>query len=113
MDEHAHTRIDRWIRFVLVAGMAVSVATLVIGLALFALSPVAHEEVDMSLGDIASGILRGDPIAVIDLGIIFLIATPLTRVLAALVVFAADREPRYILVSLAVLALIAVAVLTG
>lgn len=115
MDEHMfrHTRVNRWIRFVLMAGMALSVITLVIGLALYALDPGASEEVDLSLGDIASGVARGDPIAVIDLGIVFLIATPLTRVVAALLVFAADREPRYIIVSLIVLALIAASILTG
>ncbi|WP_019177968.1 DUF1634 domain-containing protein [Methanomassiliicoccus luminyensis] len=115
MDEHAyrHTRLNRWTRLVLEAGMVLSVATLVLGLVLFALSPVEHQEVDMTLGEIASGIMEGNPIAVLDLGIIFLIATPLTRVVAALIVFISDREPRYVLVSLAVLALIGLAVLTG
>ncbi|MGE5379366.1 MAG: DUF1634 domain-containing protein [Candidatus Saccharibacteria bacterium] len=49
--------------------------------------------------------------AVIDLGIVMLIATPLTRVLTALAVFIVDREARFIVVSLIVLAVIAVAIL--
>jgi uncharacterized membrane protein len=111
IDEHQHTRIDRWIRTVLVGGMVLSVTVMLIGLGLFALSPTGHAEVDLALPDIAAGILRGDPIAVIDLGIVLLIATPLTRVLTALAVFLVDREVRFVLVSLLVLAIIAFAIL--
>jgi uncharacterized membrane protein len=111
MDEHQHTRIDRWVRRALVAGMVLSVTVMLIGLLLFALSPTGHEEVDLSLMEIATGIMQGNPIAVIDLGILLLIATPLTRVLTALAVFVVDREVRFVLVSLLVLAVIAFAIL--
>lgn len=111
MDQHEHTRIDRWVRFVLVWGMVLSVSVMVIGLLLYAASPDGHEEVDLSLQAIAQGIMELNPIAVIDLGIVMLIATPLTRVLTALAVFIIDREARFIVVSLIVLAVIAVAIL--
>jgi uncharacterized membrane protein len=111
IDEHDHRRIDRWIRAVLVWGMVLSVSVMLLGLLLYSISPAGHEEVDLSLQDIAAGIVAGNPIAVIDLGIVLLIATPLTRVLTALTVFLVDREWRFVLVALLVLGVIAFAVL--
>jgi uncharacterized membrane protein len=111
-DEHDHTRTDHWVQLVLRGGMVLSMSVLLIGLALFALSP-GELDTDLGPGGIADGLLRGDAIAVIDLGIVLLIATPLMRVLTTLVIFIADREPRFVLMSLVVLGVITVAVLTG
>ncbi len=113
MDGHPHTRIDRWVRAVLIWGMVLSVSVMLIGLFLYALSPTGNYEVDLSLGDIAAGIMNGNPIAVIDLGIVLLIATPLTRVVTALTVFLVDGEMRFVLVSLLVLGVITFAILVG
>lgn len=112
-DERDHTRTDRWIHLVLRWGMILSMSVMLLGLALFALSPTGHQEVDLSLGEMVDGVLEGNPIAIIDLGIIMLIATPLTRVLTTLAIFIVGREPRFILASLLVLAVISVAVLIG
>lgn len=109
---HDHNLIDRAVRGVLLGGMVLSVSVLSIGLLLYALNP-AGPEVDLPLDQIAEGVLRGDPIAIIDLGILLLIATPLTRVLTAATVFAVDREPRFVVVSLIVLGAILLAVLVG
>jgi uncharacterized membrane protein len=111
IDEHDHRRIDRWVRVVLVWGMVLSVSVMLLGLLMYALSPTGNVEVDLSLSEIASGIARGEPIAVIDLGIVLLIATPLTRVLTALTVFLVDREWRFVLISLLVLSVITLAIL--
>lgn len=112
-DKHEHSRTDHWVQLVLRWGMILSMSVLVAGLVLFVLSPGDVSESDLGLGDIADGLMRGDPIAVIDLGILMLIATPLTRVLATLVIFIADRQPRFVMLSLLVLGIIAFAVLTG
>ncbi len=112
-DERDHMRTDRWIHLVLRWGMILSMSVMLLGLALFALSPTGHQEVDLSLGEMVDGVLEGNPIAIIDLGIIMLIATPLTRVLTTLAIFIVGREPRFILASLLVLAVISVAVLIG
>ncbi len=71
------------------------------------------QEVDLSLGEIAEGVLEGDPIAILDLGILLLIATPLSRVVTAAAVFLVEREGRYALLSLLVLGMVFLAVLTG
>lgn len=70
-------------------------------------------EEDLPLDEIAEGIMAGNPIAVIDLGVLLLIATPFTRVLTAAAVFAVDREPRFVAVSLFVIAAIALAIVIG
>jgi len=109
---HEHSRIDRYVHLVLRAGMLLSISVLALGLLLYALSP-GGAQVDLSLDKIAEGVLAGNPIAVLDLGIILLILTPFTRVLTAAVVFMVDREPRFVLVSLAVIAAIVLAILAG
>lgn len=93
--------------------MIVSLTVLLLGLALYVLEPSGHEEVDLSLGKIIEGIMEGDPIAIIDLGIVLLIATPLSRVVTATAVFLVDRESRYALLSLLVLGMLILAILTG
>jgi len=94
-------------------GMIISLAVLLLGLTMYVLDPSGHEEMDLSLGEIVEGILGGNPIAIIDLGIVLLIATPLSRVVTAAAVFLVYREGRYVLLSLLVLAMLFLAVLTG
>ena len=53
-----------------------------------------------------SGIARGDPLAIIDFGILLLIATPICRVLFAVVAFAVERDRLYVAISLTVLAIL-------
>ncbi len=110
LDVHGHTRIDHWVRTVLRAGMVLSISVLVIGLLLFALNPSQSVE-SIPLGEIPREILNGNAIAVISLGILFLIATPLIRVVTALIVFSVDREPRFVATSLIVLVVLILAVL--
>ncbi len=112
MMKHRHDRLDRWIGAVLKYGMLLSLAVLLLGLALYIVEP-SGPEVDLSLPEIAQGVLRGDAIAVIDLGIVLLIATPLSRVITATVVFMVDREPRYAALSLIVLAMVSLAIFLG
>lgn len=112
-DPGDHTQTDRWVHLVLQWGMILSMSVMLLGLALLALSPGGYEEVDLSIGGIGAGIAEGNPIAVVDLGIVLLIATPLTRVLTTLVIFVVNREPRFIIASLIVLGVISLAILLG
>ncbi|MBM4237568.1 MAG: DUF1634 domain-containing protein [Euryarchaeota archaeon] len=105
--------LNKYVRFVLLAGMVLSVSTMAIGLLMYALNPHGWAEVSLSLEEIAEGLTEGNPIAVIDLGIILLIATPLVRTMTALGAFAASREMKFVAVSLIVLFVIVLAVLTG
>jgi uncharacterized membrane protein len=65
----------------------------------------------MPLSVVGEQLLGGNPYAVIQLGILLLLATPLTRVVMASVSFWLGGERRYSLMSLAVLAIILVTVL--
>jgi len=103
--------INRYIRTVLMVGMLLSVAMLIVGLIMYALTNGSWEPVPLSLGAIVSGIAQGNPIAVIDLGILLLIATPLTRVIATMVLFGLNREMRFVGVALVVLAVVGLAIL--
>jgi uncharacterized membrane protein len=52
------------------------------------------------------GIARGDPSAIIDLGILLLVATPICRVIFAVIAFAMERDRLYVAISLTVLAVL-------
>jgi uncharacterized membrane protein len=58
------------------------------------------------LGGIVAGIKVGDPAAFIQLAVLLLIATPVARVLFALIAFAIERDKLYIVVSAMVLAVL-------
>jgi uncharacterized membrane protein len=108
-----HSNINKYIRVVLIVGMILSVSVMIVGLIMFAFSDGTWEVVPLSLTQIFEGILRGNPIAVIDLGILLLIATPLTRVLAALVIFAVNKEAKFVLAATLVLVVVGIAIIVG
>lgn len=60
---------------------------------------------------LVSGIARGDASAVIELGILLLVATPICRVIFAVIGFMLERDRLYIAVSLTVLAVLLVGLL--
>jgi uncharacterized membrane protein len=59
------------------------------------------------------GIAHGDPAAIIDLGILLLVATPIARVIFAVVGFAIERDRLYVAISLTVLAVLLFGMLRG
>jgi uncharacterized membrane protein len=59
------------------------------------------------------GISRGDAAAIIELGILLLIATPICRVIFAVVGFAIERDRLYVAISLTVLAVLLYGMLRG
>jgi uncharacterized membrane protein len=52
------------------------------------------------------GIAHGDASAIIELGMLLLVATPICRVIFAVVAFAAERDRLYVAISVAVLAVL-------
>ena len=104
----ASQRMNRTMYLVLVTGMVLSFSIMTIGLVMYALNPT--EGTTLSLDKIVDGIVHGNPIAVIDLGIVILIATPLVRVMAAGLTFGMERDYRFVGISAFVLAMILLAV---
>jgi len=107
----ADAQLSRYVKYALRGGMFVSLALLIMGLALFALSPSSGSTTVLGPLEAINSILNGEPLGVISLGILFLIATPLVGVIASLSVFLKAREWRFVLVALAVLAVALLAVL--
>ena len=62
---------------------------------------------------IFSGVIHGKGQAIIQLGIIILIATPILRVIFAVIAFALEKDRLYTLISLIVLFIILASMLTG
>ena len=58
------------------------------------------------VGGVMSGVVSGDPAAIIQLAVLLLIATPVARVVFALIAFGIERDKLYIAVSAAVLAVL-------
>ncbi|MHB8566505.1 MAG: DUF1634 domain-containing protein [Nitrososphaerales archaeon] len=56
-----------------------------------------------SVGAISSGLLTAKPFAIIQLGVLVLLATPVLRVSASLVLFAAEKDKAFVLITLFVL----------
>lgn len=101
-------RLNRTMYLVLITGTILSFGTLVVGLIMYAISPT--DGTTLPLDKILDGIVRGNPIAIIDLGIILLIATPLVRIIAAGISFGLDKDYRFVGIAIFVLAMIILAV---
>jgi uncharacterized membrane protein len=101
--------LNRRVRLVLVVGMWLSMLLLIVGLLWFVVAP-SNGEIVFGPAQAIDSILQGDPIGLISLGILCLIATPLVRVLTALAVFAQTKEWKFVLVSVLVLAIITLAI---
>ncbi len=66
-----------------------------------------------SLAVVLTGVLHGQPVAVIDLGVLLLILTPVLRVALAAVFFALHGDLRYTLISGVVLLLLILGFILG
>ncbi len=93
-------------------GMLLSLTMMVTGLVL-GLATGVREVAVLPLERIPSGLLDLDPLAYLTLGILLLIATPLTRVLGALCVFIQERDKKFVLISLVVLSMVTLAIVLG
>ncbi len=67
---------------------------------------VPHGTFPVSLSSLASGLARAQPYAIIELGVILLIATPVSRVSMSVFLFAAEGNRKYVAITAIVLALL-------
>lgn len=67
---------------------------------------VPHGTFDISLADLFSGLLSLQPYSVIELGIIVLLATPVTRVVISVFLFAAEGDRLYVYITVIVLTML-------
>jgi uncharacterized membrane protein len=110
---HVMDPVERTVRRILIAGIAVSVALMAIGLVLGALDGDGLPSGVVPLARLASRLGDADPAAYLSLGLIVLIATPFVRVAASIVVFALEGDRRYTLITAVVLGIMCVSVVLG
>jgi uncharacterized membrane protein len=101
---------EQAVGLVLAVGVYGSVGLMVIGALLAALQPPPTQALN-GPGAILTGLLQGRGLALVQLGIALLIATPVLRVVASVVSFARRRDWAFVLITLTVLTLLACSVL--
>jgi uncharacterized membrane protein len=74
---------------------------------------VSNRPFPHNLTGVAQGLSSGDPLAIIALGLLILLATPVLRVAVSIVAFALERDWRYTVITSLVLAILIVSFLLG
>ena len=67
---------------------------------------VPHDNIDVTPSGLLSGLVGFAPFSWIELGVIVLILTPVSRVLVSVFLFAAERDKLYVLITAVVLTLL-------
>jgi len=106
------------IGWVLQAGVILSAAVIAIGLLLMALqpdtfAPAQLQQFPHTFAQVATGVPALRPQAVIALGLLLLIATPVLRVAVSLVTFAVERDWRFVVITLLVLLILLFSIFFG
>jgi len=111
----ASTTVISWI---LQGGVIISSTFIVFGLCLLptragGLSPQRVLDFPRTVADVWNGLLIFRPQSIIVVGLILLIATPVVRVAVSVVAFALERDYRYVVITLVVLAILILSFLLG
>ena len=69
--------------------------------------------IDRNAGGIVKGMLQGRALSIVQFGILLLIATPIARVVLALIGFALERDRTYVLITAIVLSVLIFSVVAG
>jgi uncharacterized membrane protein len=100
---------------VLVDGMILSSALYVVGIILFLLQNPVQATIThyQNLSDFISGLVAYRSAAVLTLATVVLIATPITRVFISILTFAANRNLKYVAVTVIVFLILLTSILLG
>jgi uncharacterized membrane protein len=101
------------IGWILRGGAILSAAIVLIGMLLLLLHPGDPQVLPHSLNQVWTGLLALQPQAVIAAGLLLLLVTPVLTVTAAAVTFALERDWRYVVIALLVLAILITSFLIG
>ncbi len=97
--------LNRFVGTALAIGVALSFVIIVWGAVLYLVWPPAPPE-PLTVSGVLGGAADLNAAATVNLGLFVLLITPVARVLAALVAFAVERDKKYVLISLVVLAVL-------
>jgi uncharacterized membrane protein len=112
-------RMDLLISYVLRGGVLLSAGLLILGALLYGVSalrgsaPASSATFPHSLSEVFSGLARGDPLAVLALGLLVLLLTPVARVLISIFAFARERDWLYVGITTLVLLILLASFLLG
>lgn len=118
-DDRFERLLGRLLRAGVVVAGVVTLAGMVLQLAAQHGAPVAdatfHGEPAglRQVGAVVAGALAGNPAAIVQLGVLLLVATPIARVAASVVTFALQRDALYVGVTLVVLAALTWGLVSG
>jgi uncharacterized membrane protein len=105
---------------VLRGGVLMSGGVTLLGVILFfiqtrgqALGDVAKLHYPHTLKDVFAGVGHGSALAIITLGLLLLIATPVTRIAVSILAFATERDWRYVGITTVVLLILMISFLLG
>jgi uncharacterized membrane protein len=111
--ERAIWRSELIISFVLRGGVLLSAALMVIGLLSLVLTRNTAMPEPSSVASFVHAVLTGEPLALMTLGLLVLLLTPVLRVVVALITFAWQRDWRFTLITAIVLCVLLLSVLLG
>jgi len=78
-----------------------------------ALGDVTKLRYPQTLGEVVAGVRHGSAVAIIVLGLLLLIATPVTRIAVSILAFANERDWRYVAITTVVLVILLISFLLG
>ena len=111
---------ERLISAVLRGGVFLSGGVTLLGVILFfiqergqALGDVTKLRYPQTLGEVVAGVRHGSAVAIIVLGLLLLIATPVTRIAVSILAFANERDWRYVAITTVVLVILLISFLLG
>jgi uncharacterized membrane protein len=110
---HVMEPIELMVSRVLKAGIAIAVALMAAGLVLSVFDKEGMPSHVVPLADLPALLGHLDPAAYLSLGLIVLIATPFVRVAGSIIVFARERDLRFVLITAVVLAVMCLSVALG
>jgi uncharacterized membrane protein len=105
------------ISHVLRGGVILSAAIILLGVVWFylqmAITGRATLTYPTSVSGIVQGLVRGEPLAVVTLGLLILLLTPILRVAISILIFALERDWLYTVITLVVLIILLASLLLG
>jgi len=118
-DPQRDYQMDQIISYVLRGGVLLSAGLLILGALLYAIgalrsgAPAFPSTYPHSLSDVFHGLVQGDPLAILALGLLVLLLTPVARVLISIFAFARERDWLYVGITTLVFLILLVSFLLG
>jgi uncharacterized membrane protein len=97
--------LDDRARLVLFLGVIISVIFMVTGIVTYFIKGTTDSSA-VSIGDILQGLLKGNPLAIISMGILILIATPVLRVITVTLTMAENKDYSFMIIGIMVLVIL-------